>query len=174
MLFRSQGLIRTVQLEGRKDVLVVLTKSEFGVGRDTEHGQEFVAVPVDAEVQTALAEMVQTTWESMEKTEGDPEKYEPSEKHASTEHLYLPLDNDLAAPIRELHQSAQLPIDASALADASSVFCYFARFADTKGRRLTAVRRASQFKGILRSKNRLVRMVDDTLQDHRRHRVQAG
>jgi len=138
--------------------------TEFGVGRDTEHGQEFVAVPVDTEVQAALAEMVQDTWSSMQQTEDGPDKYEPSEKHASTEYLYLPLEDGLAGPLRELHQSAQLPIDASALAEPSDVFCYFARFGDTKGRRLTAVRRASQFKGILKSRNRLVRMVDDTLQ----------
>ena len=34
---------------------------------------------------------------------------------------------------------------------------------DRKKRRLTALRRATQFKGVLKSKNRLVRMLDDTL-----------
>ena len=49
--------------------------AEFGVGRDTEGGQEFVAIPVDAEVQTALAEMVQATWEALQKIEDGPAKY---------------------------------------------------------------------------------------------------
>ncbi|MGH9237210.1 MAG: Kiwa anti-phage protein KwaB-like domain-containing protein [Vicinamibacterales bacterium] len=139
--------------------------TEFGIGRDTDAGQEFVAVPVDVEVQAALVEMVQATWDALQKADDDsPAKYEPSEKHAATDYLYLSLADELAASIRELHQSAQLPIDAAALSDPSDVFCYFARIGDTKGRRLTALRRASQFKGILKSKNRLVRMLDDTLQ----------
>jgi hypothetical protein len=137
--------------------------TEFGVGRDDGNGQTFVAVPVGADVQAALREMVQATWNAMQEDNGEPAKYEPAEKHGSTEYLYLPLNDDLAAPIRALHESTQLDIDAEALSDPADVFCYFARLIDTKGRRLTALRRATQFKGVLRSKNRLVRMLDDTL-----------
>jgi hypothetical protein len=50
---------------------------------------------------------------------------------------------------------------AAALSDPKDIFCYFARMTDTQGRRLTAVRRASQFKGVLKS--RLVRFVSDAL-----------
>lgn len=141
-----------------------ITVTEFGVGRDAEYGQEFVTLPVDAEVQGALIEMAEATWTSLQRGDEEPDKYQPSEKHATTEYLYIPLDDPLAEPLRDLHQSAQLPINASALADPSNVFSYFARLVDTNDRRLTAVRRASQFKGILKSRNRLVRMVDDTLE----------
>ena len=136
--------------------------TEFGVGLDDGNGQTFVAVPLDADVQAALREMVQATWEAMQKCEG-PARYEPAEKHGSTEYLYLALNDDLAASIRALHESAQLTIDTAVLSDPADVFCYFARLTDTKGRRLTALRRATQFKGVLKSKNRLVRMLDDTL-----------
>ncbi len=34
-----------------------VTVTEFGVGRDDDNGQTFVAVPVDADVQIALREM---------------------------------------------------------------------------------------------------------------------
>ena len=137
--------------------------TEFGIGRDDGNGQTFVAVPVDADVQAALREMVQATWDAMQKDEAGPTKYEPSEKHASTEYLYLPLDDGLVAPIRALHESANSRSIPRALIEPADVFCYFARLADTKGRRLTALRRATQFKGVLKSKNRLVRMLDDTL-----------
>jgi hypothetical protein len=138
--------------------------TEFGVGCDDGKGQTYVAVPVDASVQTALREMVQATWEAMQRDENGPTKYEPSEKHAPTEYLYLPLSDELAASVRELHEAAALDINAAALSDPSVVFCYFARLTDKKQQRLTALRRATQFKGVLKSKNRLVRMVDDTLQ----------
>jgi len=140
-----------------------VTVTEFGVGRDNGNGQSFVAVPVDAEVQTALHEMVQATWAAMQNNGDDPAKYEPSEKHGGTEYLYVTLDDDLASGIRDLHAAANLNIDASALADPSNVFSYFARLTDNKKRRLTALRRATQFKGIVKSKGRLVRMLDDSL-----------
>ena len=135
--------------------------TEFGVGRDDGEEQTFVAVPVDAQVQRELQGMMRATWKGMQKDEEGPAKYEPSEKHASTEYLYLPLDDDLAAPIRDLHQAQNLSIDSSALDKVASMFCYFARLTDTKGKRLTALRRATQFKGVLKS--RLLRLVSDSL-----------
>lgn len=141
--------------------LGTVTVTEFGVGRDNKTDRSFVAIPVDHEVQTALAEMVEATWSAMAKDENGPVAYEASEKHGSTEYLYVPLTDDLAAPIRELHQAAQLPLDSNALSDPSDVFCYFVRLMDKKKRKLTALRRATQFKGIL--KKRLVRLVSDSL-----------
>ena len=138
--------------------------TEFGVGLDQGGDQAFVAMPVDADIQAALREMAQATLGAMQKDADGPAQYEPSEKHGATEYLYLPLGNDLATSIRSLHEAAQLDIDAKALADPADVFCYFARFTDGKKRRLTALRRATQFKGVLKSKGRLIRMLDDTLQ----------
>ncbi len=137
--------------------------TEFGVGRDDGEGQTFVAVPVDAGVQAALREMVQATWDAMQKVEDGPAKYEPSEKHGSTEYLYLPLTDAMASSVRELHEATNLDIDGGALGEPAHVFCYFAWLTDKKQRRLTALRRATQFKGVLKSKNRLIRMIDDTL-----------
>ena len=71
------------------------------------------------------------------------------------------MDDELASSIRELHDAANLDIDATALEDPSGVFCYFARLTDKKKRRLTALRRATQFKGVLKS--RLIRLLTDAL-----------
>lgn len=135
--------------------------TEFGVGRDDGDEQTFVAVPVDEQVQGALQEMVRATWGAMQKQEGGPSRYEPSEKHGSTEYLYLPVTDNMATSVRELHEAINLDIWAGALDDPSDVFCYFARLTDKKKRRLTALRRASQFKGVL--KKRLLRFVSDSL-----------
>jgi len=137
--------------------------TEFGVGREDQNSQRFVAVPVDAGVQKALCEIAQTTWDAIKVRDDEPAKYEPSEKYAATEYLYLPLNDAMAEVVRDLHQAASLEIDTFALTEPGEIFCYFARFTDKKKRRLTAMRRATQFKGVLKSKNRLVRMLDDTL-----------
>ncbi|MDX2206156.1 MAG: DUF4868 domain-containing protein [Gemmatimonadales bacterium] len=141
-----------------------VTVTEFGVGRDRCNGHSFVTVPVGVDVQNALREIVSATRAAMQKDTDDPPRFEPSEKHGSTEYLYLPIDDVLAASVRELHEAASLDIDAAALSDPADVFCCFGRFTDKEKRRLTALRRATQFKGVLKSKNRLVRMLDDTLE----------
>jgi hypothetical protein len=135
--------------------------TEFGVGRADQEGPTFHLVPVDTGVQQALEEMVRTTWSAMIALSDAPPRYEPSEKHASSEYVYLPLSDDLARPLRQLHEANNLSVDSAALSDPLKVFCYFARMTDKQGRRLTAIRRATQFKGILKS--RLIRLVTDAL-----------
>lgn len=136
--------------------------TEFGVGRDDGDDRAFSHVVVDADVQAALREMAQATWQALETNDDGPSPYQPSEKHGSVEYLTLPINDDNAASLRVLHQANNLPIDAAALDEPETMFCYFARFTDAQGRVLTAVRRATQFKGVL--KNRLIRLVTDALQ----------
>lgn len=135
--------------------------TEFGVGREDNSGQTFVRVAVDAGVQDALKDMAKTTWATMQHQDTNPSRYEPSEKHESSEYVYLPVGDNLAERMRQLHEAQNLPSDSGALHDPSDVFCYFARMTDTNGKRLTALKRATQFKGILRS--RLIRLVTDAL-----------
>lgn len=137
--------------------------TEFGVGRDSEDIEAFSLIPVDAEVQNALREMAIETHRAMNET-GDAEEYQPAEKYAAQEYVIASVDGDWGARVRTLHEADNLALDVTALEEPGDVFCYFARFADTGDRRLTAVRRATQFKGLLKSRNRLVRIIDDTLQ----------
>src|SRR5438105_2908971 len=96
--------------------------------------------------------MSQETWSALQKLTTAPAKYEPAEKYASHEYVYLPLDDRLALRVREIHEANNLPTDNSPLAQLPDVFLYFARLTDSKGRRLTALRRATQFKGVLNSR----------------------
>ena len=138
---------------------VVVT--EFGVGRDDGHGRDFDHVTVDGNVQGALQEMAVATWEVMQTQTDNPPSYEPSEKHESIEYMHLPLNDNMAEVMRKLHEANNLPPDPTALADPKMVFCYFARFTDSQQQKLTAVRRATQFKGVLKS--RLIRLHTNAL-----------
>jgi hypothetical protein len=135
--------------------------TEFGIGRDTNTGSDYRLVPVDQGVQSALTEMAEATWLAAHNLTADPPRYEPSEKYGSTEYVYLPLDDELATTLRNLHQANNLPMDAGALRDPDGVSIYFARLADKSGRRLTALKRAAQFKGAL--KGQFVRFLSDAL-----------
>ena len=130
--------------------------TEFGVGRDDGDGRDFTYITVDGNVQGALQEIAGATWADMQAQPNPPPIYEPSEKHSSIEYMQLPLKNNMAEAMRKLHGANNLPPDSITLADTENVFCYFARFTDSQNRKLTAVRRATQFKGVL--KNRLLRL----------------
>jgi hypothetical protein len=67
----------------------------------------------------------------------------------------------MATQVRLVHNAKNLVSDSKVLAAPSEVFCYFARMIDGKGHCLTGLRRASQFKGVLKS--RLVRLTTDAL-----------
>lgn len=139
--------------------------TEFGVGIDGGR-YSFFAVPIDGNVQTALQDMVKETIRILTNDEeGDaheqPRTYNPAERYGSEEHLTLPTQSPFAAFIRQVHQAANLPNNASVLKKPADIFCYFVRLKDRKGKRLTAIRRATQFKGILRA--RLVRLLTDSL-----------
>ena len=138
-----------------------ITVTEFGVGREGEDGWLFTMVPVDGSVQVALKEMAFATWTAMHENTDDPPEYQPSEKHGATEHLSVVEGNELEMTMRELYNADNLPPDATALNEPADIICYFARFVDNRERHLIALRRATQFKGVL--KNHLVRFLDDSL-----------
>lgn len=140
-----------------------ITTTEFGLGLDQDDSRTYVQIPVDMTVQTALKEMVQETIKQFAKNSQEPETYSPSEKYASNEYVTLPINDDMAVNIKALHDAASLTENASALQSMDDCFAYFYRLHDNNGKKLTAVRRSSQFKGILKKKNRMIRWLDDTL-----------
>jgi len=124
---------------------------EFGVGFEDKQGEHYCLVPIDDEIQGALREMVVTTRGELKEAGGRRVLYEPSEKHGGKENLRLPLNDDFAANIRAIHEANNLPMEPRALSIPENVFCYFARMSDGKGHRLTAIRRATAFKGVLKT-----------------------
>ena len=159
--------------------------TEFGVGYDNDDKYVFALVSVDADVKTALRDMVENTCHAMRQHtdflfQGESSKnsgstsqlsnnqnhalslqYEPSQDYGSTAYLCLATDDPIAKSLRDLHEAENLQLGASALNDPTSISFYFARLIDNQGRRLTALRRAMQFKGVIKS--RLIQLSDDTL-----------
>lgn len=134
---------------------------EFGVGLDNNSERVFQCIPSDNDVQSALKEMTETTWQTLSTMRQGPEPYDPSEKHSSQEYLILPLADEFSVSMRELHQAVNLPFERNLLNEPSQIFAYFARLTDMHGQHLTALRRATQFKGVL--KNRLIRLTTDAI-----------
>ena len=143
---------------------------EFGVGRDDRVDAPFVAAPIDPSVRGALIEMVTATMDAMLRNNEKPESYSPSEKYTSTEYLIFPLGDTLgvteteptASMLLNLHSNRDsFTNDADALKNPDKIYCYFVKLRDNQGKVLTAVRRSTYFKGILKKK--ILRMDDDAL-----------
>ncbi|QDV90925.1 hypothetical protein RAS2_20100 [Phycisphaerae bacterium RAS2] len=147
--------------------LANIRTTEFGVCLYGDGNDNNVLVPVDAGVQTALREMAQATADKIGcfGRNANLPSYEPAEKYAATEALKCPIDDDLeaSAPVA-LFRANNLPTSVAAIAEPSAIEFYFARLRDNRGRQLIAVKRAAQFKGMLKAKGRLIRWLDDTMQ----------
>ena len=135
---------------------------EFGVGLDEGKNERFDLVPVDSTVQAVLKQMAIVTRDEMHEVRPNATAYEPSEKYDSPEHLFVPTDDDMASRFKQIHTASNIQPEATALADPSKIFCYFARFKFRRDKKhLTAVRRATSFKGILKSP--LIRFFGESL-----------
>lgn len=137
--------------------------TEFGVGCKNGAERVFIHVPVDADVSHSLIGIARITWNELSKDGNTPSRYEPSEMHTKGVYTYLPLSDNLCVSLHDLHSASNLLIDSGVLKNPSSIFCYFARFTDRKGNHLTALHRATQFKGVLKGKGRLIRLFSDSL-----------
>ena len=137
--------------------------TEFGVGRYTGSDRTYAVIPVHLGVQMTLQGMVAGTCQKMEASVESPSTFNPAEKYASEEYLALPIDDDLALRLRTLHEAPNLTIANDYLDWMTKCFCYLARLWDGNGKQLTALRRATQFKGALNKQNRILSMGTDAL-----------
>ena len=140
---------------------------EFGVSLDTDEGESYRLMPCDAEVQEVLKEMLAATWGAIFDADGELQEFSPAEKYAATEQLWVGLPSDLVTKHREVYEAENLQTDTHALDNVNQVVSYFGIFRDADGNKLMAIRRATQFKGVLQKK--LIRFSDDALriiEDH--------
>ena len=138
---------------------------EFGICSIVD-GQEIIArIPIDDSVRQSLVEMHNTFYDTYFGIEGDADRFQPSEKYAATEKLVIGLDNENLGSLRNLYNARNIPVSEISLSEiANTITYYFAIFKHRNGAKQIAVKRPSQFKGLLKKHNRLMQLVDDTLQ----------
>ena len=139
-----------------------ITDTEFGIGRQNRDGKTFLIVRVDVRVQEILRQTALATSQAMQQIAETPLRYEASESYGGKTHLYVELSDSLSIMIDELHNSDFAPTVGDPLANLSGIFCYVAKFTDNQNRRLTALKRATQFKSLDR-RNVLARLMNDAL-----------
>lgn len=138
-----------------------IRQTRFGVGVRQRGEMTLYGVDPDDSVRATLMEMAEDTLARMIEVSEDPIEYDPANQYSSNEHLTVMLDDDLAVVFREMHETQTFEPGGNVLESPARVFCYFARLADENGSSLTAVRRASGFKGMVRKRRRMVSVGDD-------------
>lgn len=136
---------------------------EFGICTIIDGQQTVVRIPIDNSVRTTLYEMHENFYETYFGIEGDAELFQPSEKYASTEKLLVPLANENLNSLQEIYNQNDMPVANISIGEiANNISFYFAIFRHNNGSKQIAIKRPSQFKGLLRKK--LIQFIDDTLQ----------
>ena len=139
---------------------------EFCVSVKEDHGHENYLVPSDQGVQDALRAMLHATVRQLENTHETGSapawhQFEVSEKYASKEPLIATLVSEDMVTISALYEEEGWSVNPSSLNNPADISYYFAVFRDDTKRKLLGVRRAAQFKGVVKS--RLIRFADDSL-----------
>lgn len=93
-------------------------------------------------------------------------KFEVSEKYGQEELLYASISDEEFKRLKDLYDKAKdiTTVGSNILEEQSDkIIYYFTEFIDDSARSIIGVRRASQFKGFLSGKHRLIRWSDDSL-----------
>lgn len=133
----------------------------FGIALRSNGNLHFV--PTDAGLKGALKEMIAATVAALNAAQGDWQPYDISEDYGQRRRVYCDRDNEYMAVFSTLFDAGALDDLANLLSQVNDIEFYFAEITDNQNRRMVGVRKATQFKGTLKAKNRLVRMVNDTL-----------
>ena len=138
-----------------------IRQTRFGVGIKQRGETRLYEVGPDDGVRAILREMAEDTWDRMAEIDEDPVEYDPANRYSGNDYLAVMLDDPLAAVFREMHETQAFEPGGNILDNPSRIFCYFARLTDDNDLSLTAVRQATDFKGMLKKKNKVVRIRDD-------------
>ena len=135
----------------------------FGVGIRSGKNVSFHEVPVDRAFAQILVEMGALTWAKMIEISESPSPYDPANSLGGSHHLVVAINEPMAEIFGEILNADQFPPGGSILRDPKRVFCYFGRFVNDQDDRLVGMRRSSTFKNLVKQRNRIARLVDDTL-----------
>jgi hypothetical protein len=138
---------------------------EFGICSLINQEHIINLIPIDQSVRDSLLMMHVEFYNTYFRIADDPRLFEPSEKYAQTEKLFIPLTSyDSLTEFDNLHKRSNIPVsDVNLNVIARNIVYYFAVFHYTGGRKQVGIKRPSQFKGLLSRRNHLIRLVDDTL-----------
>jgi len=138
-----------------------VTSVNFGIGLRSNGNLYFV--PTDGNMKEALKEMISATVNGFGAIDSDWEAYDISEDYGARRRVFCPRGDEFMAVFSDLFNAGALDDLANLPDHVNDIEMYFAEITDNQNRRMIGARKATQFKGTVKARNRLVRMVNDTL-----------
>lgn len=138
-----------------------IAEVNFGVSLRSDGSMYFI--PTDGATKEALRETLRSTRNLLTGLDGDWELLDISEDYGSRRKIYAPRDNEFMAELSAVYDAGALDDLANVQDHATDIDFYFAEFRDNQQRRAVGIRKATKLKGTLSARNRLVRLIDDTL-----------
>jgi hypothetical protein len=124
-------------------------------------GEAYI-VPTDNAIQASLREMLRSTAAIIGSKDDEWVEFSVSEEYSKKRKIYCPRNSEFMEAISEIYDIVDIPDKVFNLSEiVRDVRYYFAIFRDANHNKLVALKRATQFKGIL--KNRLISIFDNTL-----------
>jgi len=138
-----------------------ITEVNFGVCLRSNGNLYFV--PTDAETKSALKDICRDTIAAFQAIGGDWEPHDISEDYGAPRRVYADRQSEFMAVLSAAFDTGTFADLTNLSQHASDVDYYFAQFVDSQRRRAMCVKKATRLKGTMKARNRLVRLVDDTL-----------
>lgn len=128
---------------------VVDDKTDLFIAEGRGKTPRFSFVRIDNSIRKALIEAAIATVTAIQDRRDKPELYDPSNDYPSTDFLYFPLNDQLAAKARYIHGVVNPPEILNPLEVLPRISLYASRMYDEDGRSLTAVKSVSNFGRLL-------------------------
>ncbi|MEI9424897.1 DUF4868 domain-containing protein [Mesorhizobium sp. Cs1299R1N1] len=133
----------------------------FGVTLRSNGNMHFV--PTDAATKDTLRTILRDTIDSFEAVQTGWEAYDISEDYGAKRRIYAERKNEFMGDLSAIFDAGALDDLANVQDHIQDMDYYFAEFTDDQGRRAIGIKKATRLKGTIKARNRLVRLVDDTL-----------
>ncbi|WP_442177008.1 hypothetical protein [Rhizobium leguminosarum] len=127
-----------------------------------DDGQRYF-VPSDGGTKSALIDILKDTVSAFSDIATPWEIYDISEDYGSKRKIYSPRDNEYMIALSAIFDVGAMPDLTNIHEHVSDIDFYFGEFTDIHDRKAIGIRKATQLKGTLSARNRLVRLVNDTV-----------
>lgn len=134
----------------------------FGVALRSNGNRYFV--PTDAPIKRALQGVLGATADWFGQIETGWQLHDISEDYGEPRAVYAPRGTDYLVDLSDLFNAGDLDDLANAYDHVPNIDHYFGIFHDNQGRKAVGIKKATQLKGTLGARNRLMRIADDSLQ----------
>lgn len=140
-----------------------ISQVEFCVCLEPEEKEVFLTVPVSAEVQGALKEMLVDTIKEWDSIDSGWIPFEYAEQYAHKEKIKTPTDGSEFEKLKLLFGLKNLTSTTDIVGSQEDLIYYLVIYTMKNGERYVGVKRATQLKGLLSARGRLIRWLGDSL-----------